>query len=109
MTNSLFLILLSRSEDYRSFELLSECYHNLGFPEHAIEYLNSAIICPGIPFILFKKLALLYYSVGNIEKYFDFYVKYFDGLMVGDRNDIILVISHSYLLRVFIYIRSLMN
>lgn len=97
-------------EDYRPFELLSECYHNLGFPDHALEYINSAIKCPGSPSSLFKKSALLYHSIGNFKEYFNFYIRYFDSLMVGNRNDNILVIYWCFPFQlIFIFIRFRTN
>lgn len=72
------LLNIFRPNDYRSYELLSECYESIGLPEHAIDFLNSAIECSGSPRTLLKKAALLYQNLGISQKYIDFYKKFFE-------------------------------
>lgn len=67
----------TRSNDFRVYELLADCYSLLGLPEHATEQLSRASNLPKVPPALFKKLGLMYQGLGNQMKYVRCFSEFF--------------------------------
>lgn len=87
-----------RCTDYRSFELLGECYQNLGFLEHALDQLICAIKCPKSPVALLKKASILYHSVGDGQNYLIFYTKYFEACIANNQSQLVSIHGRIFLL-----------
>lgn len=83
----LFLFKPFRQNDYRLFELLSDCYVGLGLTEHAIIEINLAINCKIRPVSILKKAAQLYESVGETYHYLRLFSQYFETSL-SNQNDV---------------------